>query len=84
MLKRFLVICIACAACGLFAGCAKYYRISDLSNGNQYYTQSFTERRGGALVFKDSRTGNQVTLTSTEIAEVSKEEFTYGGEKEEK
>lgn len=75
MFKRLIA---ATCACLLLAGCATYYRVTDLSNGKHYYTQKIKEKSSGAVVFDDSRTGTQVTLLSTDVAKVSKEEFTYG------
>ena len=66
------------AVCLMLCGCVSYYRVTDLTTGNDYYTNAVEQKSSGAVVFKDSRTGSQVTLQSSKITEVTKEEFTYG------
>lgn len=60
------------------AGCTTYYRITDVGTNQHYYTTSVTKKSSGAVVFKDSRTGAKVTLQSSEITKVSREEFKHG------
>jgi hypothetical protein len=62
----------------LLAGCTNYYRVTDLATDQDYYTTRVHRRSSGALEFKDSRTGSDVTLTSSKITKVNKEEFKYG------
>jgi hypothetical protein len=56
------------------AGCASYYRIRDTTSGRTYYTEEF-KRRNGTVIFTDTKSGSEVTLTSSEIAEVKEEEY---------
>jgi len=72
---RFFVLLLVCL---VSVGCTTFYRVTDLSSGKNYYTTQVDRERGGTVVFKDSRTGNQVTLPSSEIAEINQEQFEHG------
>jgi hypothetical protein len=66
--------------CGLAAcsawGCTKYYRVTDPVSGNVYHTNKVERsHRGGFVEFKDARTGEEITLQSSQVAEVTKYEF---------
>jgi hypothetical protein len=62
------------AACG---GSGAYYMVRDPGSAKPYYTTDISTS-GSALKFKDERTGNAITLQSSEVKEISKEEFTKG------
>lgn len=72
---RYLVICslLLCAA-----GCTTYYRISDQTSGRIYYTTDFDRMDSGAVIFEDAKTRSKVTLQSSEVREVSKQDFEVG------
>ena len=55
-------------------GCASYYRITDPVTGKDYYTETL-EREGGGVIFKDVNTNETVTLPSSEVLEISKDQF---------
>jgi len=74
-MKRVGLLAVACL---MLAGCTSYYRVTNVETGKKYYTTSVKKKSGGAVQFKDSRTGEQVTLQSSKVAKVNKEEFTYG------
>jgi hypothetical protein len=61
------------------AGCfgGSYYAVRDPGSGAQYYTTD-VDRTGnaGAVKFKDAKSGSEVTLQSSEVKEISKDEFT--------
>lgn len=59
----------------LLAGCASYYKVTDTTTGKDYYTRDFEREGGGHVVFKDGRTGNEVTLQSSEVQEINKEMY---------
>ena len=48
--------------------------IKDTTSGRTYYTEEY-KRRNGTVMFKDTKSGAEVTLPSSEIAEVSKDEY---------
>ena len=56
------------------AGCTTYYRVTDPASGRVYYTDEIT-RGGQNIRFKDAKSGADVTLTTSEIKEVSSDEF---------
>jgi hypothetical protein len=61
------------------SGCSSYYAVRDPASGAQYYTTD-VDKTGitGAVKFKDAKSGSQVTLQSSEVKEISKDEFTKG------
>jgi hypothetical protein len=59
----------------LVAGCARYYRVTDPSSNHVYYTRDVDKRDSGAAEFTDARTKAEVTLQSSVIERVTKEEF---------
>jgi hypothetical protein len=61
---------------GLLAGCGgNYYRVNDPGGDRQYYTSEIEQTRTGAITFKDEKSGSVVTLQSSEVKEISKDEF---------
>jgi hypothetical protein len=60
------------------AGCTSYYRINDQASGRVYYTKDYDRSDSGSIIFEDARTRSTVTLPSSEIREVSREEFESG------
>ena len=69
------MIALAC----LTVGCSSYYRITDPASGKTYYSKKVDGAgRAGAIKFKDERAGGQVTLQSSEVKEISADEFQAG------
>ena len=64
-----------CAVLLLAGGCTHYYKVSDPAGNKEYYTTSIDQSMGGAIKIKDKKTGSMVTLQSSEVKEISKEEF---------
>jgi hypothetical protein len=68
--------------CGLtvaVAGCTSHYRVTDPASGKTYYTTKINEAgRAGAVKIKDEKTGSTVTLQSSEVKEISAEEYEAG------
>ena len=72
---RYFLILIIC----LFAvGCTTYYQIIDPAKHKIYYTTKINKEKSGEITFQDGRTGNQVTLQSSKIEKVSKDQFNLG------
>jgi glycyl-tRNA synthetase (class II) len=70
---------------GLLAGCGGgYYRVNDPGGTKEYYTTDIDETKTGAITFKDEKSGSQVTLQSSEVKEISKDEFKAAVKPEEK
>jgi len=61
------------------AGCTSYYKVTNPASGHDYYTTKVKERgAGGAIKFEDEKTKSTVTLQSSEVKEISEEEFQAG------
>jgi hypothetical protein len=61
------------------AGCTSYYRVTDPASGKNYYTTKVSEAgRAGAVKIKDEKTGSTVTLQSSEVKEISEDEYKAG------
>ena len=74
-----------CGMAGLLAGCGgNYYKVNDPAGERQYYTTDIDQTRAGAITFKDEKSGSKVTLQSSEIKEISKDEFKAAVKPEEK
>jgi len=66
--------------CGLMVtagGCATYYKVTDPASGQNYYTTKVEDKAAtGAIKFEDEKSGSTVTLQSSQVKEISKEEYT--------
>jgi hypothetical protein len=71
-MKR-LLLCVLLAA--LVTGCGGYYRVTDPTSKNSYYTEDYDTLKSGAIKFRDARSGSDIILQSSEVKEVSKEEY---------
>ncbi len=70
------VVVSACLLCA--GGCASYYQVKDPGSGKMYYTNSKMAERynsSGAVTFWDAASGSTVTLQSSEVKEISEDEF---------
>lgn len=57
-------------------GCSSYYRVTDPASGKTYYTTKIDNAgRAGAVKIKDEKTGSVVTLQSSEVKEISSDEY---------
>jgi hypothetical protein len=75
MHSRTIVLAAFALVMGL-GGCApSYYKVTDPTTGKVYYTSSLEHKSSGAATLVDAKTGNKVSLQSSEIAKVSKSEF---------
>jgi hypothetical protein len=63
------------ALAAVTAGCSHYYKVSDPAGSKEYYTTKVDDSLGGAIKIKDEKTGATVTLQSSEVKEISAEEF---------
>lgn len=76
MQKSFATSVILCGLIMTVAGCTNYYRVTDPASGKAYYTTKVSDAgRGGAVKIKDEKTGSMVTLQSSEIKEITSEEY---------
>jgi len=56
------------------AGCTTYYRVTDPASGRMYYTDDI-KHSGSAVMFRDAKSGSDVTLQASEVKEISSEDF---------
>ena len=54
---------------------AHYYQVTDNATGKVYYTKDIDQKGGGAIRFKDSNTGDKITLQSTTVEKITKEQY---------
>jgi hypothetical protein len=59
----------------LMSGCTNYYQITDVSSKRTYYTTDYDRTDSGAIQFEDARTRSNVTIQSSEIREVTRQQF---------
>jgi hypothetical protein len=62
----------------LITGCTSYYKVSDVATGKVYYTTGVDHKNGGAIAFKDAKTKSNITLQSSEVQQIDKDQFTVG------
>lgn len=84
MKTKTTALWILCGMITLAAGCSNYYRVSDPAGNKEYYTKDIDQTKAGAISFKDEKSGSKVTLQSSEIKEISKDEFKSAVKPEEK
>ena len=75
MKTRFVRYCLACAVAFTLSGCATYYKVVDPASGRAYYTDHIDKKGSGAIHFKDENTKTQVTLSASEVMEITKDQF---------
>ena len=74
-----------CGMAGLLAGCGgNYYKVNDPAGERQYYTTDIDQSKAGSISFKDEKSGSKVTLQSSEVKEISEDEFNSAVKPEER
>lgn len=85
MKTTHIALGILCGMAGLLTGCGgNYYRVNDPAGDRQYYTSDIDQTKTGAITFKDEKSGSVVTLQSSEVKEISRDEFKTAVKPEEK
>lgn len=65
-----------CGFMMILVGCTTYYRVTDPASGKEYYTTKVGEKgKAGAVKIKDDKSGSSVTLQSSEVKEISEDEY---------
>jgi hypothetical protein len=59
----------------LGVGCGRYYRVTDPHTRDVYYTRDVDKRDSGAAEFTDARTRAQITLQSSVIERLTKQQY---------
>ena len=74
--RRFAGACLVLFAALLITACGGgYYMVKDPATDKTYYTDKIKEEKGGAIKLKDANTGSEVTLQTSEVTKINKEEF---------
>lgn len=64
------------ATMSLIAGCASYYKVTDPGSGRVFYTEKIDRPKDQTtIMFKDAKSGAEITLPSSEVLEISSDEF---------
>ena len=63
------------AALSMLVACTTYHYVTDPQTNNTYYTEDLERVDAGAIEFTDARTGERVSLPSSEVREINEEEF---------
>jgi hypothetical protein len=69
--KHLLIASSALMLCA----CTDYYMVKDPTSGKAFYTTSISQKKGQAVVFKDTASGAQVTLQNSQVTEISKDQY---------
>ena len=64
-----------CALLMLAGGCTHYYQVNDPAGSKLYYTTDIDTTDAGAIKLKDEKSGATVTLQSSEVREISRDEY---------
>ena len=75
MSVRTMALSAVVALIAVTAGCSHYYKVNDPAGSKEYYTTNVDESKSGAIKITDEKTGATVTLQSSEVKEISAEEF---------
>lgn len=75
MSKKGTVLWMLCGLMLATASCTSYYRVSDPAGTKEYYTTDIDKSRAGSISFKDAKSGSTVTLQSSDIKEISEDDF---------
>ncbi len=76
-MKKLVLLSIACAVMFTVSGCS-YYKVIDPGSGRVYYTSHVHRKGSGSIRFKDDVTRTEVTLSSSEVIPISKDQFKAG------
>jgi hypothetical protein len=81
---RHTAVWVLCGIAVVVAGCGSYYRVNDPAGTREYYTTEIDKTKAGAITFTDEKSGSTVTLQSSEVKEISEDEFNAAVKPEEK
>ncbi len=74
--RRSLTVASVVVAACLLSGCTSYYQVTDPASGRTFYTTDVDQsKKGGFVEFTDAKTKAQVTLQSSEVTKISKDQY---------
>lgn len=74
-MRKVVALVLAALMFVVLSGCTTYYKVSDPNSSKVFYTTDIDKSKSGSITFKDAKTESEVTLTSSEISEISSDEF---------
>jgi hypothetical protein len=76
MRKAFLLLIGACGILATMGACSStYYKVRDPASDKVYYTDDYENLRGGSVRFKDIVTQQTITLSSSQVLDITEAEF---------
>ena len=66
---------LALLAAFLLTACSSYYRVTDTNTNRVFYTKSISNKKSGAIQFKDVNSEESVTLMEHSVKKISKDDF---------
>jgi len=73
--RAFAIVVLLAAG----TGCASYYKVTEPTSGKEFYTQEVSRKlTGGAVEFKDAKTGAATTLQNSQVLEIDKKTYEAG------
>lgn len=66
--------CITAVASFALSACASYYQVTDNASGKSYYTKD-VDHDDGHVRFKDEVSGDDVSLDSSEVSELTEQQY---------
>ncbi|MFT3683724.1 MAG: hypothetical protein QM783_02160 [Phycisphaerales bacterium] len=73
--KRIVTFVTLAAFAAVLGGCTTYYQVNDVATQRSYYATKVDKHGNGAVRLTDAKTGADVTLQSSEVKEISKEQY---------
>jgi uncharacterized protein YceK len=73
--KKLVSCCLALIVIMAVSGCASYFKITDPATGKVYYSEDIEKKSSGAIEFKDEVTKSQVTLPTSEVMEITEDQY---------
>lgn len=74
-MRSFVVTGMAGLMFLVLTACTTYYKVTDPASSKVFYTTDIDKERSGAISFTDNKSKQKVTLQSSEIAEISSDEY---------
>jgi hypothetical protein len=75
-MRNAIVMFAAAVVLSLFlGGCSHYYKVRDPLSDKIYYTDDLDNEGGGAILFHDIVTRQEIRLQSSEVIRITKDEY---------
>jgi hypothetical protein len=74
-MKKMLLFGAACAMLMFVGGCSHYYKVREPGSDKVYYTDDLDNEGGGAILFHDVVTHQEIRLQNSEVIRITKDEY---------